>query len=352
MLARHWSERGVRLSVITFDRADDPIYHRLPVATELHRLGARVGTGYLGNLKRTLALRTALTEAKPDVLISFLTKNNLLAALACLGRDTPLICSERNNPQRQAASPIWNLALKLAYRRANRIVCQTDAVRRCFPKAVQDRLVTIHNPIEGFARGDPGDDAKMIGAVGRLTPQKGFGLLIDAFAMIADRYPDWKLTIWGEGESRGELEANIAHLGLSQRVLLPGVTAKPGDWAKNTSLFVQSSLYEGFPNATAEALASGLPVVATNCDFGTAELIESEVDGLLVQNESVSELAQGMARMISDGALRKACEAAAEKSAKRFHPSLILKRWDDLLQAFDQNVPATQRQLVETQSPS
>ena len=331
MLARHWAGQGHQISIITFDRVTDPVYHALPQEVKLHRLGAKVGVGYRGNLKRLLALRAELVKIEPDILCSFLTKNNLLAALACLGRSTPLIASERNNPERQATHPIWNLALKVAYRRANLIVCQTNAIKRCFPDAVQDRLVMIHNPITGFDRNPEAAVAKKLCAVGRLTPQKGFPLLIEAFSRIADKHPEWTLEIWGEGEIRRKLEAQVEQLGMEQRILLPGVTEQPGDWARDATIFVQSSLYEGFGNALGEALASGLPVVATNCDFGPAEMIHDGYNGTLVENENIAEIASAMSRLIDDRPLRDRYSIAAKEAAKKFDPALILSQWDELI---------------------
>lgn len=333
LLARHWVGRGHRISIITFDKVDDPIYHDLPPEVELHRLGALVGVGYRGNMKKVLRLRETLGQIQPDMLVSFLTKNNLLAAIACLGRSTPLVCSERNNPERQGASKLWNLLLTIGYRRAQFIVCQTNAVKRCFPQAVRDRLVVIYNPILGFERAADADANKMLCAVGRLTPQKGFTDLINAFARIADRHPDWNLTIWGNGEIRARLEKQVERLGLAERILLPGTTRKPGEWARDASIFVQASHYEGFGNALAEALASGLPAVATNCDFGPSDMICSGHDGLLVGVGDVPALAEAMSRMISDPELRAACSAAASASAKRFEPAAILTSWDELLEA-------------------
>lgn len=333
LLAHHWVNRGHRISIITYDNVDDPIYHTLPQEVELHRLGTRVGIGYRGNAKRLLRLRETLGQIEPDVLVSFLTKNNLLAALACLGRSTTLICSERNNPERQGGSKLWNLLLRCGYRRANYIVCQTNAIKRCFPPAVQDRLVVIYNPITRFERAADSDAKKMLCAVGRLTPQKGFVHLIDAFASIADHHPDWNLTIWGNGEIRARLEKQVRRLDLSERISLPGTTGNPGDWARDASIFVQASLYEGFGNALGEALASGLPTVATNCDFGPAEMIRDGEDGLLVPVGDVPALAEAVSRMISDRNLRESCAAAAKVAMTKFAPATILSQWDDLVDA-------------------
>ena len=110
------------------------------------------------------------------------------------------------------------------------------------------------------------------------------------------------------------------------------MTEQPGDWARDATIFVQSSLYEGFGNALGEALASGLPVVATNCDFGPAEMIHDGYNGTLVENENIAEIASAMSRLIDDRPLRDRYSIAAKEAAKKFDPALILSHWDELIE--------------------
>ncbi|TCM21360.1 glycosyltransferase involved in cell wall biosynthesis [Novosphingobium sp. PhB165] len=328
-LARHWCAAEHRVSVIAFDRPGDAVYHALPAATGLHRLGGRAGTW--GVLGRVFALRRVLAAERPAVLVSFLTKNNLIAALATLGTGTRLVCAERNNPERQDAHPLWNRALDLLYRRADAIVCQTDAVRRCFPAAVRRKLVTIPNPIPTPDVFPTADDTRRICAVGRLTHQKGFDVLLGAFALIAPRFPGWSLTIHGEGPDRAALEAAVAELGLSGRVELPGLSPVPRGWIAECDVFVLSSRYEGFPNVLGEAMAAGLPVIAANCDFGPADMVETGKTGVLVASEDTEALADALAEMIENRAARERMGPAAAAAMARFAPERVLARWDQLL---------------------
>ncbi|WP_395394139.1 glycosyltransferase family 4 protein [Novosphingobium sp. BL-8A] len=328
-LTRHWCAAGHRVSIIAFDRPGDQVYHRLPPEAALHRLGGSAGA--LGMAGRVFALRQVIAAERPAVLISFLTKNNLIAALATLGTRTRLVCAERNNPERQDAHPLWNRALGLLYRRADAIVCQTDAVRRCFPAAVRRKLVTIPNPV---ARPDvlpAADERQRICAVGRLTHQKGFDLLLQAFATVAPRFPGWRLTIRGEGPDRAALEARIAELGLGGRVELPGLSSVPRGWVAECDLFVLSSRYEGFPNVLGEAMAAGLPVVASDCDFGPADMVENGRSGVLVASEDPAALGEALAKMIENPAERQRMGAAAAQAMARFAPEPVLARWDQLL---------------------
>lgn len=336
LITSTWVERGVDVTVIAFDAADDIIYHRFDPRVRLVRLGiapARSGgwAALQANYRRVRALRSALRRLRPDVLIAFLTKINALTLVAATGLGCPVIVSERNNPRRQAAHPFWNLALQGLYRRAAAVVMQTRASLDCLPSRIHRRAMVIPNPILPPVAVGLAPERPTLVAVGRLVPQKGFDLLIDAFARIAGDYQEWSLVIWGEGPERTIIEMRIQALGLTDRVRLPGLSEAPGAWMAEATVFVLSSRYEGFPNALAEAMAAGLPVVAFDCPFGPSEMIEHEVDGLLVCSEDVSGLAAALSRIMSDPALRKRLGAAAGASAARFAPYRIIERWDALM---------------------
>ncbi|TCU62126.1 glycosyltransferase involved in cell wall biosynthesis [Novosphingobium sp. PhB57] len=328
-LAHHWCAAGHTVDVIAFDRPEDPVFHRLPQPVTLHRLGG--GSGFAGMAGRVAALRRVLQARQPQVFVSFLTKNNLIAALATLGTPTRLVCAERNNPERQGTHPLWNLLLRLLYRRADAIVCQTAAVRRCFPAAVLAKLVTIANPVPAPDVMRAEGEVKRLCAVGRLTHQKGFDLLVQAFAAVAPLWPDWRLDIWGEGPERAALEAQVSALGLEGRVLLRGLSPRPRAWVEEAGIFVLSSRYEGFPNVLGEAMAAGLPAIAADCDFGPADMVEHGRSGLLVASEDTAALSQAMAGLIADPLARSRMGAEAAEAMARFQPARILQQWDQVL---------------------
>ena len=343
-VARHWIAQGHRVSLLTFDTPADPIFHSMPEEAEIHRIGLlpkerRFGA-YISVSRKLMRLRRIIAQDPPDVVVSFLTKNNLLALIATAGRSIPVICSERNNPERQDAHPFWNAALKLGYRKAALIICQTQAVRRCFPLAVRPKIQVIPNPIR--SPGDPGERSVpcRLVAVGRLTHQKGFDILLSAFALVHRNFPDWRLDIWGEGSDRPALEEQIRMHGLEGRAVLRGVSPRPGSWIEGADIFVLSSRYEGFGNVLGEAMAAGLPVLSTYCDFGPGEIVAHGYDGLLVATENPRALAQGMARLMEDAQLRDRLGRAAAIAARRFAPENILPHWDDALAKVTGTPPA------------
>jgi glycosyltransferase involved in cell wall biosynthesis len=288
-------------------------------------------SGWFTTLRRIASLRTELKRLKPDLVVSFLTKINILCLLATLGLDMRVVISERNNPKIQKKHIAWRLVSAAVLPQADRLVMQTDAIVGTLPPVLRRKAVVIGNPCDrSVSSGDEPETFRLV-AVGRLVEQKGFDTLIDAFARVAERFPGWTLTIFGEGSDRGALERRVAALGLGGRVTLPGVTARAGEWVAAASVFVLASRYEGFPNVLIEAMAAGLPVISTDCDFGPAEIIEPDLSGLLVPVDDVAELAGAMARLMADASLRRRFGEAARATAARFSQQAIMDKWDAAL---------------------
>lgn len=333
-IAAHWNDRGITVEIASFDAPGDPEFHHFRPGIVRHRLGANTtgkARGRLAKLDNLHNLRRLLKRSRPDVVVSFLTKNNLLALIATTGLTIPVICCERNNPERQEKHPAWNRLLAIAYRRARLIICQTDAVKRCFSPSVQDRLRVIPNPISAWPQERGPSLPPRIVAVGRLTEQKGFDVLLDAFAAIEPAAAGWQLDIYGEGPQRSALEAQITRLGIADSVQLMGNSVTPGGWVEHADLFVLSSRYEGFPNVLGEAMAAGLPVIATRCDFGPAEMIESGRSGLLVDPEDPNSLAKALHRCIEDTGLREQLGKQAKQATGAFSPARVMREWDAVL---------------------
>ncbi len=334
LLAQHWSDAGHKIAIASFDHAGDNTYHSFAASVALHRLGDEASSlrrGKFSKVADLVALRSLIRRERPDIVVSFLTKNNLLALVATIGTDTKVVCCERNNPERQGAHAFWNLALSVAYRRASLIICQTAAVTRCIPHAVHDRIKVIPNPIKKWSFAHEEQSPPTLVAVGRLTHQKGFDMLIDAFASIAGKSKGWLLEIWGDGPDRSQLEAQIRGAGLEDRIALKGLSEEPGSWLKNAHIFVLPSRYEGFPNVLGEAMAAGLPVVSFDCDFGPSDMIRHNHNGMLVDPEDKTALAKAMSRCMAYAPLRKRLGQTAMESITQFSPANTLCAWDDAL---------------------
>jgi glycosyltransferase involved in cell wall biosynthesis len=169
--------------------------------------------------------------------------------------------------------------------------------------------------------------------MGRLTAQKGFDLLIEAFDRVAHAHPDWTLRIAGDGEQRRKLECLVQSLGLVRRVDLCGWVDEPEAFLQEADLFVLSSRYEGFPNALLEAMACGLAVVSFDCDSGPGEIVRHETDGLLVAAGEVDALARAMDRLMGNRADRERLGENAVDVVARFGYDAFFARWEDVLGA-------------------
>jgi glycosyltransferase involved in cell wall biosynthesis len=226
--------------------------------------------------------------------------------------------------------------MRRAYARFDGLVVLTGEDERDYRSLLGDgstRIARIPNALPELGGGVASLDAPVVVAAGRLTGQKGFDLLIQAFALVVREEPSWMLRIYGDGSARGELERLIASLGLGSSVSLMGTTTDIGSALAEASVFALSSRFEGFGMVIVEAMSKGLPVVSFNCPRGPAEIISDGVDGLLVPAQDVEALAAALLEVIRSPSLRRRMGAAGLEKARSFSPDRIGERWDELLDA-------------------
>jgi glycosyltransferase involved in cell wall biosynthesis len=227
--------------------------------------------------------------------------------------------------------PQLRAAIIRSYPRLDAVTVLTEHDRQDYQRALGGsgvRLECIPNGIP--SRDAPGatHDARRLVAAGRLTRQKGFDMLVDAFARVAAKHPDWTLTIYGDGPSLERITNQRNALGLSDVVALPGVTRRLDAELAASSMFVLSSRFEGLPMALLEAMSTGLPVVAFDCPTGPGELIQDEVNGRLVPPGDVDALAAALVDLIEDPDRRRAMGAAAYEASRRFFMPSVRESWE------------------------
>ena len=191
------------------------------------------------------------------------------------------------------------------------------------------QVVAVPNPVTFYSDDLPATERQhgRILCVGRLEQQKRFDRLVDAFAMIASRYPDWYVDIYGTGEDEAALSRQIDSCALTGRVCLRGHSEDIYSEYRRSEFFVLSSDYEGFGLVLVEAMACGVPVVSVDCPFGPSEIIGDGVDGLLCQPDA-ADLAAKMEWMITHEAERRKMGIAAHHSVVRYRKETVLPQWE------------------------
>lgn len=333
--------------MVTLARPESPEYHlcsgviRIPL--DLATASRNFLDALRNNARLVRALRRAIRTRAPDVVIAMMTETNVLTALACLGTGRPSIGCERIHPPGLPLRREWQLARKFAYRLHETVAAQTRQTADWLAEnTFARRIDVIPNPLTWpIPAGDPvvaptaicGANRKIVLGVGRLAAQKGFNHLLDAFASICLSRPAWDLVILGEGPERAALEDQARKLGIADLVMLPGSIGNVADWYARASIFAFSSLFEGFPNALVEAMASGLPAVSFDCDTGPREIIRHGIDGLLVPLGDGSAFAKGLAALMDDAARRHRLAVRAVEIHERLSEDRVMQEWDRLFQA-------------------
>ncbi len=208
-------------------------------------------------------------------------------------------------------------------------IVQTERTREYAAARWKALLVVIPNPVLRPRSGDVPPEPLVVG-IGRLVPQKGFDVLVRAFADAAPRLPGWQLLIAGEGPERQSLQSLAHELGVADRVALPGVVRDNDGLLRRASIFVLASRFEGFPNALAEAMASGRAVVATDCPTGPRELTRDGTAGLLVPVDNVAAMSGALQRLGHDGELRRRLGEAAVAAVAPYDVGEVLEKWQEL----------------------
>lgn len=193
------------------------------------------------------------------------------------------------------------------------------------------RIFAMPNAVPDMGGNRARLDSKVVVAAGRLTAQKGFDLLIPAFAKVAAKHPDWKLRIFGGGDAHAALARQIDELALTDHVELAGFTQRLPEEMSRASIYALSSRFEGFPMVLLEAMLCGLPPVAFDCPTGPSDLIDHGHDGLVVPHRDVDALAGGIIELIEDEGRRRAMGEAAYRKAQGYTTPALAEKWEDLL---------------------
>jgi glycosyltransferase involved in cell wall biosynthesis len=219
--------------------------------------------------------------------------------------------------------------------------------------AAYRELLGARPPVECFPNAAPDVggrraslDDKVVIAAGRLTRQKAFGRLVDAWAAVAPRHPGWQLRIYGEGPKRRYLQKRIRRHRIRESARIEHFSDRLLDEFERASLYVMTSRREGFPMVLLEAMGVGLPVVSVDCDTGPRDIVTDGVDGRIVPEDDRPALVEAMSELMADDARRKAFGAAAVEAAARYDQARIAARWEERLQELSAAKPPGRRSIA------
>ena len=300
---------------------------------------------------RWRALRSFIARERPEIVMAFLSFFSALSATRAANTgakvvfnlQTPMsefLADADYQWRRRWHKAAFTSVARAGYAAADMIVATSKGVARDLTSGFgvsPDQIEVLPNPVDldrvRAAISEPIDagvlppgDSPLIVAAGRLAEAKNYPLMIEAFAAVRQRIPA-RLCILGQGELEGALRQLIAARGLGESVSLAGFQANPWKFIARADAFLLTSHYEGFGNVLIEAMACGVPVVAT-ASAGTRDIIRHQVDGLLVELHTADQVAAALGRILTNRDLRLSMSLAAKTSAERFSAPRVIDQYD------------------------
>lgn len=338
------------LLVLLYPYDDSPYRQYLP--TEMRIIVAKRATeSPFEKIKQFSAFLGICRRERPDVILSMLTHNNIMAILAGSLFGIKVIVSEHNTLSEvintKEGSKIFGFPVaplvKVLYRVSHKIIAVSGGIKDDLIKKfgiATNRISVIYNPIDlkriaelsNIPAQHPffENNTPVVIAIGRLTVQKRFDILIKAFNLVLSEM-DARLIILGEGEERQSLQMLINNLGINERVCLAGFQGNPFSFLARADVFALSSAYEGLSMVILEAMACGLPVIATDCKSGPHEILNGGRCGILTPTGDAEALAQGIIKLLKDEPLRERLGRLGLERARDFSSDKIIKQYEDLI---------------------
>lgn len=326
VLASGFSDNQIDTHLVELDaRSEDyklsgNVHRHLAPACSIWAFRMAIQMMYLQHLIYTL---------RPDCIVA-LGSICLKASHLFLPPGTKLILSERNYPNSYSRKQFSSFSR--AYQKADCVVFQTHDAMKCYGVDIQHKGLVIPNPVKSVLPRFTW--ARKLEAVtfARLEPQKNLALLIDAFAIFHNEHKDWHLSIYGQGSLHDELERHIASMGLVDSITILPFASDIHDRVKDAGMFISSSDYEGLQNALIEAMAMGIPCIATDSLGGGAREITADGSrGILVQRGNVKEMAEAMCKLADDEALAKRLSLAGSHITDEWSERSVVASWIKLI---------------------
>jgi glycosyltransferase involved in cell wall biosynthesis len=288
--------------------------------------------GRVANLKlRADKLTVIWRELKPDMVLSFIGKNNIMALSTATREGIKVVVSVRADPRMEYDSLGLKASMLATFGKAAGIIVQSEGAKSYFPEYIKKKCIILPNSIDtSFIRPRyVGDREKSVVMVGRLDENKNQSLVMTAFAKVtADKFKDYKLKIYGDGPDMIKLQSLAVRLGISHKVEFRGIVRHVAEHIEKASVYVLASNQEGMPNSLIEAMALGLPCISTDCPCGgPAQLIRDGVNGLLVPVGDESAMTKALNRLLENKDFAEKIGLEASKLKEMYSPEVTNRQW-------------------------
>ena len=327
VLTDELSEADYRVFILTMTK-EKQVYN-INENVEIVAPHKNYNAGILGKLQRVKIIRDEIIKHKIDVVVAFSHYNAMFSVIASYGLPVRIIGSERNDPAQLKNRKILNSTRNILYKKLDCLVCQTDEAKAYFPNKIQEKTTIILNPISASII-DPycGEKEKKIVTFCRLEPQKNLRMLIDAFEMLYEEYPDYELNIYGEGLERENLLNYIVSKGLVNVISIKPFCKDVHQKVMKATIFALPSNYEGLSNSMIEAMALGIPTVVTDCPCGGARMvIENNKNGIMVAVDDPKAMYEAFKKIIVSPKFAKELSNNGVKIRDKLNCKKIAKQW-------------------------
>ena len=281
------------------------------------------------------SLRKSIVSENPDIVCAFVGHVNVIAKIATLRlKDVIFISAERGDPFTETF--LWKKLTTWTYKISDYCFFQLDRARDFFGSEVAEKSFVIPNPFIPTDNIEPynGVRRKTIISAGRFAKEKCYDILIDAFAIILKKHPDYQLILCGDGPMLSEYKKQIANLEIQDNVIFPGYVKSVSKVVREEGIFVLSSLYEGIPNSLIEAMSVGIPCISTDCTpGGPAFLFNNETRGMLVPTRNVNAMTEALLELIENSNRAKNYGQKALEVIEELNEEKIRLKWES---AFEQ----------------
>lgn len=338
-LSNHFIQKGYEVVLVTSryqaDEYEQPAGSRR-IISEIITPGTMNPFTYL--YKRFRYIRQIWKDEKPDRLVCFIGKCNVIGLLTSCGLGIPVYVSVRSDPKQEYASGVMHFLSKTLFAKAQGIIVQTQEAKQYFPGYLQKKTVVLPNSLdEKFIQERfNGKRKDEIVSVGRLDENKNQKMLIQAFAGIAGDYPTMKLKIYGAGNQNGdtlpELEKQVKELELTDKVFFMGRRSDIAEQISQSRIYALTSNYEGMPNALLEAMSLGLACISTDCPCGGPRtVIQDGENGILIPVHDTQALEKALRKILENPDLEERLGVNAHHIGEELSTEKVNAAWEELI---------------------